>query len=114
MNYIYDTPEAINEWTDRAKLHIKCLLEVLENYKKDGHKESRVKSQECKYCYYFRSNIIAGQAFTKYECGICKEIHTHPNTAVPKICKECAKKHNICTRCCADLNLKKRKTNVSK
>ena len=42
---------------------------------------------------------IAGQAFTRYECAICAEIGTHHNTAVPKVCRKCANKLNVCETC---------------
>ena len=50
--------------------------------------------EDCK-----KINLMCGQAFRKYECGLCHQIKIHPNTHIPKICLSCAEKKNICQRC---------------
>lgn len=106
--YVYDTPEATNEWTQRAKLRISGIKERLDNYVKDKHKDRRHDLLECGACYYFGGRI-AGQGFTNYTCQVCEEERTHHNTAVPRICRGCAQKLNICSRCGADIDLKRRR-----
>ena len=46
-----------------------------------------------------RGGMFCGQAFTDWKCEKCGEIYTHHNTAVPKVCKECSEKYNICEEC---------------
>lgn len=53
-----------------------------------------MKCEKCK-----NKTTIAGQAFTKYVCDICKDSKSYHNTAIPKICKECSEKNNICEKC---------------
>jgi len=51
---------------------------------------------ECKKKY---NMCAAGQAFTMFKCDLCKERRMHANTAVPKICYDCAEKEKVCQRC---------------
>lgn len=59
-------------------------------------KEWRWKEVLCTPCSAPR---IAGQAFRDYRCAICKQTHSYPNTAVPKICTPCAISKFVCQRC---------------
>lgn len=34
---------------------------------------------------------ICGQAFTSFECAVCGNIDSHPNTCTPNICVPCEK-----------------------
>jgi hypothetical protein len=106
-SYIYDTPEATNEWTGRAKLHIAALRETLDNCMHDKERKRRLKHLECPSCWYLTSGI-SGQAFTRYTCQVCGGDYWHPNTSVPRVCRGCAAKLGICCACGADLELKRR------
>jgi ribosomal protein S27E len=53
--------------------------------------------KQCTSCAERR--IVAGQAYTRFECAICAEIGRHHNTAIPKVCRKCANKLNVCERC---------------
>lgn len=53
--------------------------------------------RQCTSCAVKR--IVAGQAYTRYECAICAEIGRHHNTAVPKVCRACANKLEVCEDC---------------
>lgn len=108
-NYIYNTPEAINEWTERALLRFDVLQEKLLRFEEDKERELRLKYSNCKTCYYLMGDRIAGQAFTKYICRVCEKEGLYPNTAVPKICAICSDSLHICCDCGADLDFKKRK-----
>lgn len=81
-------------------------LKVLE----DPQREERMKQCVCLACAYVRGPYFAGQAFTAWTCEACeKEQPSWPNTAVPKLCLECADRYGLCTRCLADLDLRPRK-----
>lgn len=60
---------------------------------------SRKLVMECRGCFYLNSGRLAGQAFSKYRCGICAEEREWPNTAVPMICETCADGVDLCQRC---------------
>jgi hypothetical protein len=108
MEEIFDTPAAINERNFRALIRADSFLAKGESYRMDVHKESRLKHQSCRYCYYIRGDRIVGQAFTTYKCGICKQDNSWHNTGIPVLCPECAKKNNLCISCGADIELKDR------
>lgn len=53
-----------------------------------------------KLCAHCKRKIsAAGQAFTPYRCGHCFKAHMHANTAVPRICPECAENKGRCQKC---------------
>ncbi len=43
--------------------------------------------------------LISGQAFTDWTCLKCGREDIHPNTGVPKICKNCSEEYNLCESC---------------
>lgn len=49
--------------------------------------------------------IATGQMFTDWKCMVCKKKDTYANTAVPKVCERCGKKHNLCLRCGSNINI---------
>ena len=57
----------------------------------------------CNYCSKKSVAVIAGQAFTKYQCEWCEKIFTHHNTNTPRVCPVCAERENICQRCAHDI-----------
>jgi hypothetical protein len=74
---------------------------VRKQYEKDLVDDPRLKNRlarhECKACYY--EVRLAGQAFTRYECQQCSKPAMHHNTAVPRLCDNCADKGVLCARC---------------
>lgn len=109
ITQIYDTPAAIQHRTETSKLHMDVAFKRVDDCKKDARKVERLRQYECKWCFYFRGDRIAGQAFTDYTCGVCRKECSWSNTAVPAICPECTMRLKICRRCGADLNYRKRK-----
>ena len=59
----------------------------------------RLQQLECRACYYLRSGISCAQAFTEYICANCDQPYSHPNTARPRLCQDCAKTLDLCVRC---------------
>ena len=58
----------------------------------------------CNKC--LMDKYIAGQAFTEWFCVECGKNDMHHNTHVPKYCKECSEKLNVCEMCGEILNEK--------
>ena len=48
-------------------------------------------------------NVMAGQAFTKYTCNICKGEFWHHNTDIPKVCPLCAEVNGLCVCCGSEI-----------
>ena len=83
-------------WSDRREQRMR---DALESFDTDHLKEHREKIGQCRSCYYLQGGVLAGQAFTGWECKNCSKAAMHPNTNVPKICKECSDRHKLCTAC---------------
>lgn len=66
----------------------------------------RDKEQMCEDC---TKPYRAGSGFQTWKCKHCKKGDSHPNTAVPLYCKECAIELNLCRRCGITLITKKKK-----
>lgn len=76
----------------------------------DGDKVKRLEACECVACFYVNNVRIAGQAFSNWRCAGCQEVQPMwPNTAVPKVCKTCGPKYQVCVRCVGDLDGRVRK-----
>jgi hypothetical protein len=59
--------------------------------------QARKNLQKCENCY--NKKLLAGQAFTKYQCQYCHKTFNHPNTAAPIMCLPCAITKNQCSYC---------------
>jgi hypothetical protein len=94
--------------TERARAYIAETERRVEDSRTDACREARLKARECRWCFYRSS--FAGQAFTDWNCWSCGKEDSHANTAVPRLCDTCADKLGLCVRCCADRELKRRKT----
>lgn len=72
--------------------------------KKGLCKNCDVKNQyyNWEYCWCRGWHLIAWQAFTNYECRVCKVSKSRPNTWTPVICRACAKLHQCIF--CGSLN----------
>ena len=75
----------------------------------DATKEKRLKSHECKTCYYLRGGGMAGQSMWSWNCGVCGEDQLHHNTSTPKVCHKCCDQWGLCQRCGGDIEQRKRK-----
>lgn len=59
----------------------------------------------CKQCQEDRlQGYVCGQAFTDWQCQKCGKTFTHHNTAIPKVCKSCSEKYNLCEDCGCEVN----------
>ncbi len=62
-------------------------------------RKCRLQQLECRACYYLRGGVVAGRAFTEYICANCNQSYSHPNTAIPRLCQDCARHRDLCVRC---------------
>lgn len=98
------------EWeTGMAKAKEESMRARLAAFDADSDKPGRARKHECKCCFYLHSPRMAGQAFTKRQCGLCDEIVTHGNTNCPVVCDKCAALHGLCRNCGGDINMKVRR-----
>lgn len=75
---------------------------VNSNNKKEPNAELKQKANEIfgtDYCTTDHTLEIGGDAFTTWECKLCGELATNPNTNVPEICSKCAIKTKRCMEC---------------
>jgi hypothetical protein len=92
-----------------ARKSIEKLTKALEYIASDPQAAVRRSEHECPVCYYLeRGSKIVGHGFTTYTCQECEKEHRHPNTGVPRLCRECAEAKRVCRRCGADIELKER------
>lgn len=97
--------------TEQAKRHCKDVIESANAIQNDTKKEERLQQAECKACFYLRGRI-GGNVMTNVDCSACgKQMH-FSNTSVDTVCKDCAKKHNLCKRCGGDIDMKNRRNRV--
>ena len=79
-------------------------------FTEDPGREIRLKEDvECKACFYLDRFRAGGAAMTHWYCGLCKVEQRHGSTNTPRLCKACAKEHDLCSRCGADVHLQERK-----
>lgn len=93
--------------TVRSRDFVEIAVLRAERYKLDPRRSQRLEAFQCIYCYY--TPMIAGQAFTAYACARCGAEESHPNTAVPALCRKCAMDALLCQNCMSDLEWKKRR-----
>lgn len=91
------------------------ILRIAENILSDSKRDDRFKVHECKPCFYSGKGM-AGAAMTRWYCGICAKPGMSGSTHTPKLCVECARKHDLCSECGADIDLraKRRKFDFGK
>ncbi len=73
----------------------------------DIDKDLRVLQQECVIC--FNDFRIGGTTSTITECALCDKEIFYANTNIDILCIDCAKEHNLCKHCGADINLEHRR-----
>ena len=98
----------VQSTTERHLAYIAETERRTEECRTDSRREARQKDRECRWCFY-RSGM-AGQAFTDWTCWSCGKEDQSSTTSHPRLCVECADKLGLCERCCADRELKSRKT----
>jgi hypothetical protein len=82
-------------------------IEGFKKYFEDPEKTQRIQDQNCIYCYY--SGKIGGAAMTTCYCGLCKKEMIFGTTSTDALCRDCAKNHNLCKHCGADMEYKQRR-----
>ena len=90
--------------------HIESTVRHVRDYEGDVHRERRLAARLCPWCFYFRRGLLAGQAFTHWNCSACDKADCHSNTNHPYLCNDCSDKLGLCVTCGADIELKSRRT----
>ncbi len=99
----------INYATGAAAIAIRNELSKLAVLASDAHVAQRYEAQRCAACEYLRRYRISGQAFTNWNCQLCKEAQpAHHNTGVPRLCSPCASTYGLCVECGGDLETRHR------
>jgi hypothetical protein len=104
-----DAPSVVSA-TRRAKRRNEQILQAARGLAEDHQKEARQASQLCTCCFYVVPVRIAGAALTTVPCGLCQTPCTFASTAVDRLCVECAKGHELCKRCGADIELREQRS----
>lgn len=94
--------------TGNAKYLMEQLLERAENVRSDPKRIERHESSVCQMCFYCGGRV-GGACVTFKQCDLCGVRMMHGSTATDAVCLECAKKHGVCRRCGADVDLKMRR-----
>ncbi len=92
---------------ERAKRYRRALA----CWELDNLKDSRLKNEKCKSCFYFDFSV-SGQAFSERACrnANCVEVSLGHNTNVPEYCTACSKKYGICRDCGGDIQQRERRS----
>jgi hypothetical protein len=99
----------VQSTTERHRAYIEETERRTEECRTDARREARLAARECRWCYY-RGPGLSGQMFTDWTCWSCGKEDQSSSTSHPRLCVECADKLGLCERCCADRELKSRKT----
>lgn len=71
---------------------------------KDLNKDSRIKEQECRYCFY--QDRIGGAAMTNNNCENCEKEMMFGSTSTDCTCLACAQSLGLCKHCGGDIDMK--------
>jgi hypothetical protein len=85
----------IKRKTEDAQRLAERSARQVHDYDADAEHDLRLKLKQCKACFYFKRNYLAGQAMTQFNCELCGKEKWHANTAVDRNCGE----HEVCVRC---------------
>ena len=88
-------------------MRLNDTLEHAKNLETDPRKAERIEKSECVVCFY--GSRIGGASMTNRECMSCGKNELYPSTATDVLCMGCAKKHDLCKHCGADIKLRVRR-----
>jgi hypothetical protein len=92
------TKEMIESTGKIRMMHFRDFILRVDKARADKGREAREASRECPFCFYVMV-VMAGQAFTEFDCGSCEGKFSHHNTRVPRLCDGCADSLEACVRC---------------
>lgn len=97
------------EWaTNYALERIQSGQRVALERATDWKKKERRAASKCRACFY-SSSRIGGAAMTSQPCGICEKDQMYSSTCTDVVCIDCARLHQICKECGADVELRPRR-----
>jgi len=94
--------------TGMNKSYLRDFRKKIERYDEDPDKEARLEKRECKFCFYVKSQI-GGAMMTNKPCDSCGVDVLYGSTCTGSVCKDCSKKHRVCTNCGGDIDGKNRR-----
>lgn len=98
------TPELIKERTEKSQYLSENELKVRIIQKKTPDSElRRYANQLCSACFYHPGMLVL-QAFWNQPCGYCEKDMVFSNSGTDDLCIDCAKKHSLCKKCCAEID----------
>lgn len=106
MKKKFNIQEEIEFRTRMQKYRFKETIDLANKFDKDPKVNERLKEQECIVCYYQTQIVL--HAFTDSNCVNCDVKMTFSNSSTDKLCEDCAKQHNCCKHCGADINYEER------
>lgn len=103
------TTESVHHATDLAKHYAETTVTYALEYLADPEKQKREEVPECRSCFYLKRQRVGGAAMTWKPCGVCGVEMSFGSTNTDDVCRDCAKKHELCKHCGADLHLRVRR-----
>lgn len=94
--------------TNISKDTLSSFIKRAEKAKADTDKKARREASECRCCFYLFDRMGAAGNF-KAACRICDKEMSFVTTTLDVLCLDCAKKHELCTRCGGQVDLSLRK-----
>lgn len=95
--------------TAQAARYAREAVERVRAYEADSNRVLREARHICATCWYFFHSRFGGNSMTYCHCGICGKEMVFGNTAVDKVCPECAAEHELCTQCGGDIKTRVRR-----
>ena len=95
--------------SDHARAYREWIDESHRNMAEDPRKAERLAKGECVVCFYPQAKRIGGAMMTSAQCGICQKMIHSASTNIDTVCPECARAHDLCRHCGADVRLRTRR-----
>jgi hypothetical protein len=81
--------------------YVNAMRKKLLAFDLDEKQSDRLSQLICKYCYYMKRDVIAGQSLTTKPCDCCNSLQTYMTTVTDRLCHYCALDEKCCLHCCS-------------
>lgn len=86
-----------------------AMIERTSRFCGDPEKDIRLKTFECKRCYYMVGPILVLNSFTHKPCDLCETEMTFSNSNTDAVCSLCANTNKLCAHCGCDIEMNSRR-----